>query len=110
MEAHSKELRREVLAAYAAGETTGPIALRFRVSESWCRRVKQEFREQGKTAPCTTRKRTPKWAAHAERIRELVQQRPDISLSELQAALPTRFGQSTLSNALAALKLSWKNK
>ena len=51
MEAYSKEFRRDVLAACDAGEGTRSVALRFDVSESWVRRIKQERREQGKVAP-----------------------------------------------------------
>ena len=50
MEAYSKEFRRDVLAACDFGEGTRLIALRFKVSESWVRRIKQERREQGKLA------------------------------------------------------------
>ena len=57
MEAYSKEFRRDVLAACDAGEGTRSVALRFDVSESWVRRVKQERREQGKVAPLSTRRR-----------------------------------------------------
>ena len=53
MEAYSKEFRRDVLAACDAGEGTRAVALRFGVSESWVRRIKQERREQGKIAPLT---------------------------------------------------------
>ena len=60
--AYSKELRREVLAACDARLGTRVVALRFNVSESWVRRVKQERREQGKLGPCTKRRRTPKQA------------------------------------------------
>jgi len=34
-------------------------ALKFNCSESWVRRVKQKYREQGKTEPDQTRERTP---------------------------------------------------
>jgi hypothetical protein len=57
--AYSKEFRREILAAGDADEGTRVLALRFKVSESWIRRVKQERRELGKTAPCATRLREP---------------------------------------------------
>ena len=57
MESYSKEMRRDVLAACDAGEGTRAVALRFGCSESWVRRVKQERRERGKTAPATTRRR-----------------------------------------------------
>ena len=59
MEAYSKEFRREVLRACDSGMGTRDVALKFGVSESWVRRIKQERRELGKTAPSTTRRREP---------------------------------------------------
>jgi transposase len=47
MDAYSKEFRRDVLAACDAGGGTREIALRFQVSESWVRRIKQHRRERG---------------------------------------------------------------
>jgi len=38
------------------------------VSESWVRRIKQERRELNKTAPLLKRRRTPLWAALADRM------------------------------------------
>jgi transposase len=110
MEAYSKELRRDVLRASAAGTSTKSVALRYGVSESWVRRVKQEFREQGKVAPATTRKRTPQWARYKEEILRLEAEQPDLTLPELQAALGTTLCTATLSNALRALKLTFKKK
>lgn len=51
--AYSKEFRREVLSACDANAGTRAVALKFNVSESWVRRVKQERREQGKLGPAT---------------------------------------------------------
>ena len=65
MEAYSKEFRRDVLAACDAGEGTRLVALRFDVSESWVRRIKQERREQGKVAPLSTRRRRKIWEPYA---------------------------------------------
>jgi len=65
VEAYSKEFRRDVLAACDAGEGTRAIGLRFGVSESWVRRVKQERREQGKIAPFSKRRRRKTWEPHA---------------------------------------------
>lgn len=110
MQAYSKELRRDVLAACDAGGGTRAVALRFNVSESWVRRVKQERRELGKTAPCTTRKRTPKWAAYQERIEELIAEQPDMTLQELKDALDTELSRQTLCTALKKLKLTLKKK
>lgn len=108
MQAYSKEMRRDVLAACDAGEGTRAVALRFNCSESWVRRVKQERRELGKVAPATTRKRTPKWERHREQIEELITSRPDMTLSELKEALGTELSRSTLCVALRRLKLTLK--
>lgn len=108
--AYSKEMRRDILAACDAGEGTRLVALRFKVSESWVRRVKQERRELGKTAPSSTRKRTPKWAVYRERIEELISERPDMTLQELKEALGTELSRQTLCTALQKLKLTLKKK
>jgi transposase len=110
MIAYSKELRREVLAACDGGEGTRAVALRFRCSESWVRRVKQERRELGKTAPLLTRRRIPKWEPYRERMLELVAERPDMTLQELKDELATALSRSTLCTALAKLKLTLKKK
>lgn len=110
MKAYPQEMRQAVLAACQAGEGTQAVALRFSCSESWVRRVKQEFREQGKTAPCTTRKRTPRWEVYRELIEQLYLQKSDLTLAELQAELKTDLSRSTLCKALAQLKLTLKKK
>jgi len=56
---YSKPFRREVLVACDTGGRTREVATRVDVSESWGRRIKQERRELGKTAPKTTRDRRP---------------------------------------------------
>ena len=68
MQAYSPEFRRDVLAACDAGSGTRAVALKFLVSESWVRRIKQERRELGKVAPT----RTPRWVAETDRIREAI--------------------------------------
>jgi transposase len=108
--AYSKEFRREVLAACDAKLGTRLVALKFNVSESWVRRVKQERREQGKLGPATKRRRTPKWAAEAERIQNIIAQRSDLTLEELQAELNTSLSTATLCRALRRLRLTLKKK
>jgi transposase len=110
MKAYSPEFRRDVLSACDAGEGTRAVAVRFRVSESWVRRIKQERRESGKVAPCRTKRRTPKWAAESDRIREAVAEKPDRTLHELKAHLQTDLSIQTLCRALHALKLTFKKK
>ena len=112
MEAYSKEFRRDVLAASDAGEGTRSVALRFKVSESWVRRIKQERREQGKVAPLSTRRRRMIWESHAEWLLARLDERPDIYLRELQAAAQAELGWEvsdvTLSRALRALRRTRK--
>lgn len=110
MKAYSPEMRRDILAACESGEGTRAVALRFRVSESWVRRVKQEYRESGKVAPCRTRKRTPKWVAEADRIRQAIEDQPHMTLVQLKAHLGTDLSIQTLCRALKALKLTFKKK
>jgi transposase len=110
MRSYSKEFRREVLAACDAGGKTRAVAQRFHVSESWVRRIKQDRRERGKTAPCTTRRRTPIWRKEAESIRAAVAQSSDLTLDELKAKLDTALSRTTLCRALQSLKLTLKKK
>lgn len=107
---YSKEFRRQILAACDGGLGTQAVALKFEVSESWVRRVKQERREQGKLGPATKRKRTPKWAAEAERIRAATEKTPDLTLDELRTELGTSLSRSTLCRALRRLRLTLKKK
>lgn len=110
MKPYSKEFRGEVLAACDRGGGTREVATRFDVSESWVRRVKRERRELNKVAPLLTRKRIPLWAPFADRIRQVVAQKPDITLRELKAELQTDLSLATLCVALQRLRLTFKKK
>ena len=114
MEAYSKEFRRDVLAACDAGEGTRSVALRFNVSESWVRRIKQERREKGKIAPLSTRRRRKIWEPYAEWLLAKLDERPDIYLRELQAAAQAELGWEvsdvTLSRACRALRRTRKKR
>ena len=96
MQAYSPEFRRDVLAACDAGSGTRAVALKFLVSESWVRRIKQERRELGKVAPTRTRRRTPRWVAETDRIREAIAEKPDRTLRELKDHLQTNLSVQTL--------------
>jgi transposase len=114
MEAYSKEFRRDVLAACDAGGGTRAVALKFDVSESWVRRIKQERREQGKLAPQTTRTRRKVWEPYADWILAQLDRRPDVYLRELQAAALEELGWQvsdvTLSRACRALRRTRKKR
>lgn len=107
MEAYSKEFRRDVLRECDSGKGTHEVALKFQVSESWVRRIKQERRETGKIAPATKRNRSTKWAQHADLIREAVAEKPDSTLDELIERLGIGISRSTLFRALRALRLTF---
>ena len=108
MQPYSKEFRRDVLAACDAGGGTREVALKFNVSESWVRRIKQERREQGKTVPLIKRKRIPRWMAEREQIQAAIQRQPDLTLKELKAVLGTSLSVQTLCRALQHLRLHIK--
>lgn len=110
MEAYSKEMRRDVLAACDAGEGTRAVALKFGCSESWVRRVKQARRELGKVAPATTRRRIARWVIYRDRIEQIVAKTPDITLQELKEELQTDLSRQTLCTALRKLQLTLKKK
>ena len=114
MESYSKEFRREVLAACDAGGGAREVALRFNVSESWVRRIKQDRRETGKTAPKTTRDRKKSWEPYRDWILKQLDKRPDIYLRELQAAAKEELGWEvsdvTLSRACRELRRTRKKR
>jgi transposase len=111
---YSKEFRGEALAACDANEGTQAVALRFGVSESWVRRIKQQRRETGQVAAKTKRNRKPKWHAWAEWLLAKIAERPDIYLRELQAALKSERSETvclqTLCNACRALEHTRKKR
>jgi len=104
-------MRKRVLKDCDAGMGTRAVALKYQVSESWVRRLKQRRRERGEIAarPPGSR-RAPKWLSHADRIKELVENRPDATLAELQKALGIDISVQTLSRALRILQITFKKK
>lgn len=111
MKAYSMDLRERVLQDADAAMGTREVALKYRVSESWVRRLKQRRREHGEIAPRPPRNGVqPKWLPHAQRIEQLVEEQPDITLRELRDALGQEISVPTLSRALRQLQLTFKKK
>jgi transposase len=109
MRAYSADLRERVLADCDGGLGTRAVAARYRVSESWVRRLKQVRRESGRTTPATQRRGpTPGWVAHADAIRAAVAADPDATLVEYRQRFALPLSRSALARALAALGLSRK--
>ena len=112
MDAYSNDLRLRILEDCDAGMTTRVVATKYRVSESWVRRLKQRRRETGETTARSSRPKTVKrtLAEHAELLRTLVRENCDATLDELRARLPVAVGRTTVWRALTELKLSFKKK
>ena len=114
MKAYDTEFRGEVLAACDAKEGTKAVALRFKVSESWVRRILQQRRETGQVAPKKPAPRQPKWRAWAGWLVAKIAADPDVYLRELQAALQTERNEGvclmTICSACQALDQSRKKR
>ena len=113
MPAYSMDLRQRVLEDCDAGSGTKAVARKFRVSESWVRRLKQRRRQSGSIAPRKAGNPTPPTlAAHRPTLQDLVAQRPDATLAELRGRLADQagvwVGLSTLARTLAAMRLTFK--
>lgn len=114
MQAYSAEMRRDVLDMDREGMPTHEIAIELNVCKSWVRRVKQEYRETGKTAPATTRTKSRFTDEHADWLRNQVDAQPDIYLRELRVLAIDELGREvslmTLCRALKAVELTSKKK
>ena len=109
MRAYSADLRERVLADCDGGGKTRAVAAKYRVSESWVRRLKQTRRDTGRTAPASQRRGpTPGWVAHAAAIRAAVAAAPDATLAEYRRRFALPLSRSALARALLALGLSRK--
>ena len=111
MKSYSIDLRTRILEDCDAGMTTRLVATKYRVSESWVRRLKQRRRETGEIAPRRAGTKTPpKWLAYQDQLRQLVEEQPDATLEELRTRLGKDVSIQTLSRALRALQLTFKKK
>ena len=102
------DLRERVLADSDGGAGTRAVAAKYRVSESWVRRLKQTRRDAGRVAPATRRAPAPGWMAHTDAIRAAVAACPDATLAEYRQRFALPVSVPTLARALVALGLSRK--
>ena len=109
MAAYSMDLRERVARARDGGLSSEAVAEKYEVSVAWVNRLLQRRRESGSLAPRKqTRWRDRKLAAHTDRLRGLVLERPDRTLEELRQALGLAVGVTTIWRALDALDLTVK--
>jgi len=107
--AYSVDLRARVLRDADAGLSSKALAERYHVSRAWVDALKQRRRETGSIAPRTqTTFRARVLAGQEDRLAALITARPDATLTELRAALPTAAGLSTLWRAIDRLGFTVK--
>ena len=106
---YSMDLRERVLKAWKASSDADEIAARFGVSRAWVHRLAQRQRETGSIGPRKqTKFRSRVLAGQEERLKALVNAKPDATLAELREELPTTAALSTLWLALDRLRLTVK--
>lgn len=110
MAPYSMDLRTRVLRDSATGMASKDVAAKYAVSRAWVDRVKQRRRETGELAPRvpTTFRRRALDAAQEHRLGVLITVRPDATLAELRADLPTTAALSTLWRTIDRLGLTVK--
>ena len=106
---YSMDLRKRVMKAWDASGDADEIAATFAVSRAWVHRLAQRQRETGSIAPRPHMKfRSRVLAGQAERLKALINARPDATLAELRDALPTTAALSTLWLEIDRLGLTFK--
>lgn len=111
MRAYSDDLRQRIFEDCDSGMTTRVAATKWRVSESWIRRLKQRRRQTGELSARRRQKfRTPVLEPHYDRIRAFIADQPDLTLQELRARLGLVVSLTALWQTVRRLGLSLKKK
>ena len=109
MAPYSMDLRRRVVRAWDESGDAEEVAATFSVSRAWVHRLVQRRRETGSIAPRKqTTFRSRVLAGQEQRLAALIAARPDATLAELRAALPTTAALSTLWREIGRLGLTVK--
>jgi transposase len=110
MEAYPLQIRKRIIALYDKGMKTKQIAQLFGVCRAGVRRVRQHYRERGtlEPAPHAAGRKPALNADDQRRLRELVEQKPDATLAELQQRLGVDVHVATIDRWLRRLGLSFK--
>lgn len=108
--AYSMEFRRAVARAHEECGSSKEVAEQFGCSESWVRRLVQRLREDGTLAPRPI-KLPDNHKLHQkelDQLRQLIQEKPDMTLGELAAALGNKVSIPTVWRATKRLGMSFK--
>jgi transposase len=109
MAPYSMDLRTRVLRDWDAGMKADDVAAKYSVSRAWVHRLQQRRRETGSIVPRRqSRWRTPLLAPHLDRLAALIQEQPDRTLAELQAALGTSACLATIWRTVKQLGFTLK--
>ena len=109
MQAYSMDLRERALLDSDAGMKAADVAVKYRVSGSWVRLLKQRRRETGEVAPRVQRHgRRRMLEPHLHTLAALIAEQPDRTLAELKDALGTPARLATIWRAVAALDVTVK--
>ena len=107
--AYSMDLRARVFRAWQASGDADDVAATFGVSRAWVHRLAQRQRETQSLAPRPqTKFRQRILAGQEARLQALVAAKPDATLAELRAQLPTTAALSTLWTELDRVGLTVK--
>jgi transposase len=104
------DLRKRVAKAWDSGLDADAVAEKYEVSRAWVHRLIQRRREQGSLAArqqTKFRRRTLSSDQEA-RLVALIHARPDATLVELRAALPTTAALSTMWRTIDRLGFTLK--
>ena len=105
----SQDVRDLVLATQNRGVRADVIVEMFGVSASWARRVRQVFRDEGRTSAL------PRGGARhrkidRDKLAALVRAKPDSTLRELKEGLGITCSDAAICAALKKLDLSYKKR
>ena len=100
---------RRVARAWDASGDAEEVAATFGVSRAWVHRLVQRRRETGSIEPRQqTKYRSRVLAGQEDRLAALITAKPDVTLAELRAAMPTTAALSTLWREIDRLGLTVK--
>lgn len=113
MKTLSVDLRERILAAYDNQEgTRDEIALRYRVSLGMVKKLLQQRRQTGDIGPRHRYSgRKPKILdRHCNRMKELLADKPDMTLEELRRSIRLKCSLPAIHYALEAMNLTYKKR
>lgn len=111
MDAYSDDLRERVMAAYDEGDKTiKEVAVMFRVSAAWIKKLRKRQRDCNSIAALPRgRGAKPKLGDEEQkRLAELVRQDPDATLIQLRERLDIDVSLTTVWRGLARLGITFK--